>query len=143
LLLTKVIDLVASNDPKLSFATERLLGLMLTRGLFLPKEDYHDIVEPSIQWGFERIFQDWTGRPTLRDALEEAAFISRREAHQVIMEDFTKFIEGVNFEEKPDWFLHSAREIIIALMANPSCIEGSPQLNLALRAINRVQRSRD
>jgi hypothetical protein len=145
LLLSKVIDVVASNEPNLQFPSERFLQLMLTRGLFLPSEDYHDIVKPAIEWAFERVFENRVGRDTLRDALEEAAFTSRGEAHQVLMEEFTEFLHRINgeLEQKEDWFLHALREVIIALMANPSCVGGSAELKSALRKVNQVQRSRD
>jgi serine/threonine-protein kinase len=89
-MLTKVIDVVASNEPNLEFPAERLLELMSTRGLFLPKDDYRDIVIPAIEWGFDRFFGNRLGKQTIREALEEAAFVSRGEAHQVLMEEFTR-----------------------------------------------------
>jgi len=140
-LLTKVVDVVASNDPNLEFPAERFLELMVTRGLFLPKEDYQDIVVPAIEWGFERSYGGRLGKQTVREALEEAAFDSRGDAHQVLMEQFTAFLGRVTLEDKPDWYLHGIREIIYALMANPSCTEGSAALKAALREVNRVQRS--
>jgi len=142
-LLSRVIDVVASNDPNLQFPSERFLELMLTRGLFMPKEDYRDMVEPAIEWAFERVIDDRVGKPTLRNALEEAAFSSRGEAHQVLMEEFTKFLGRITLDDKKDWYLHAIREVVIALMANPSCTSGSPELKAALRQVNRVQRSHD
>lgn len=140
-LLARVTDVAGSNDPNLEFAAERFLQLMLTRGLFLPKEDYQDIVIPAVEWAFEREFGSRIGKETLREAFEEASFTSRGESHQVLMEAFVELLTRINLDEKPDWFLHVAREVVIALMANPSCTEGSPALKSALKQINKVQRS--
>lgn len=93
LLLAKITDVVASNESGLEFPSERFLELMLTRGIFLPNDDYRDIVIPAIEWAFEKTFVVRLGKVTLRDGLEEAAFISRGDAHQVLMEEFTRFLE--------------------------------------------------
>lgn len=143
LLLVKVTNVVGSNESSLEFPSEQLLELMLTRGVFLPKDDYRDIVVPAIEWAFEKHFGPRLGKVRLRDAIEEAAFISRGDAHQVLMEEFTKFLNRAQLGEKEDWFLHAIREVITALMANPSCTSGSAALKDALRNVNKIQRSRD
>ncbi len=142
LLVAKVTDVVASNEPSLEFPSERFLQLMLTRGIFLSRDDYRDIVVPSIVWAFEKQFAARLGKATLRDGLEEAAFICRGDAHQVIKEEFTSFLGHVHLDDKEDWFLHAIREVIVALMANPSCTEGSAELRNALKEVNQIQRSR-
>jgi hypothetical protein len=143
LLTSKIADLVTANKPSLQYPAERFLELMITRGILLPKEDYRDIVTPAIEWAFERAFDGRLGKPTLRDALEEAAFTSRGEAHKVIMEEFTKSLGRIVLEDKEDWYLHAIREVIVALMANPACTEGSTELRNYLRKVNQIQRSRD
>lgn len=142
LLIAKVTDVVASNDSSLEFASERFLQLFLTRGIFLPKDDYREIVIPAIEWAFERTFVVRLGKASLRDAIEEAAFDARGESHRVLMEEFTKFLARTTLDDKEDWYLHAIREVITALMANPSCSDGSPALKEALKNANRVQRSR-
>ncbi len=143
LLISKITDVVASNEDNLELASEQFLQLMLTRGVFLPKADYRDLVAPAIEWAFERTFGSRLGKSSLRDALEEASFTSRGDAHAVLMEEVTKFLGRVRLEDKEDWFLHAVREVIVALMANPSCMEGSTELKNALRNVNKIQRSRD
>jgi serine/threonine protein kinase len=141
LLLAKINGVVTSNDPGLEFASERFLQLMLTRGIFLPQDDYRDIVVPAMEWAFEKLFVVRLGKVTLRDALEEAAFTARGDAHQVLMEEFTRLLGRVNLEDKEDWYLHAVREVIAALMANPACTSSSPELKQAFRAVNKIQRS--
>ncbi|MBZ5627448.1 MAG: serine/threonine protein kinase [Acidobacteriia bacterium] len=142
-LISKITDVVGSNEPNLEFPSERFLQLMLTRGVFLPRDDYRDIVAPGIEWAFERYFGSRLGKVTLRDAIEEAAFISRGDAHKVLMEEFTKSFERSQLDTKEGWFLHAVREVIIALMANPSCTESSPVLKDGLKQVNRLQRARE
>jgi hypothetical protein len=115
---------------------------MLTRGVLLPKEDYRDIVMPSIEWAFERNFDQRLGKKSLRDALEEAAFAARGEAHQVLMEEFSNFLNRASIDDKEDWYLHALRETITALMANPACVGGSSDFKKVLRHVNELQRSR-
>jgi serine/threonine protein kinase len=141
LLVAKINGVVTSNDPGLEFASERFLHLMLTRGIFLPKDDYRDIVVPAIEWAFEKVFVVRLGKVALRDAIEIAAFSARGDSHQVLMEEFTKLLGRIRLEDKEDWFLHAVREVIAALMANPACTESSPELKQAFRAVNKIQRS--
>ncbi|HVP48387.1 MAG TPA: serine/threonine-protein kinase [Bryobacteraceae bacterium] len=142
LLTSKINDLVTSNEPSLQYPSERFLELMLTRGVFLPKEDYRDIVTPAIEWAFERTFDHRLGKNTIREALEVAGFTARAEAHQVLLEEFTAFLNRARLDDKEDWYLHAIREVIVALMANPACTEGAGALKTSLRNVNRIQRSR-
>jgi serine/threonine-protein kinase len=141
LLLAKINGVLTSNDSGLEFASERFLQLMLTRGLFLPKDDYRDIVVPAVEWAFEKVFVVRLGKSTLRDAIEEAAFTARTDAHQVLMEEFTKLLKRIQLDDKPDWFLHAVRGVITALMANPVCTTSSPELKESFKKVNRIQRS--
>ena len=141
LLLAKINGVVTSNDAGLEFPSERFLQLMLTRGIFLPKDDYRDIVVPAMEWAFEKVFVVRLGKLTLRDAIEEASFIARGDAHRVLMDEFTKLLGRIQLDDKEDWFLHAIREVIAALMANPACTDSSPELKQAFRAVNRIQRS--
>lgn len=143
LLLAKINSVVTSNDLTLEFASERFLQLMLTRGIFLPRDDYRDIVVPAIEWSFEKSYVARLGRVTLREALEEAAFTARGDTHLVLVEEFTTFLERVQFDDKENWYLRAVREVITALMANPACTVSVPALKTALKNVNRIQRSRD
>jgi serine/threonine protein kinase len=143
LLILKITDIATSNDPQLEFASERFLALMLTRGIYLPKEDYREIVVPAISWAFERYFGPRLGKLSVREAMEEAAFISRSEAHGVLTEEFIKFLQRTQLDDKEGWYLHGLREVITALMANPDSTISSPPLKEALRRVNKLQRGID
>jgi hypothetical protein len=144
LILAKVFDVVGSNDARLDFAAEGFLELMLTRGVFLGKEDYREIVRPSIQWAFEKHFEGAAreGRETIRKALELAAFTARDGAFEVLSEETLAYLEMVGLSSKEDWYLHTLRDVVEALMANPTCESAASELAKYLRNINSVQRSR-
>jgi serine/threonine protein kinase len=142
LIIAKVSDVVSSNEYSLEYAGERFLQLMLTRGLLLGKEDYREIADPAIKWAFERSFGGSLGKDSLRKSLEEAAFLARDGAYEVLQEELLGFVGNLDLADKVDWYLHTLREVIEAMMANPTCDTGAAQLGDALRKINRAQRSK-
>jgi hypothetical protein len=140
LLLAKVLDVVASNEANLELASERFLQLMLARGILLDPDDYREIVQPAIEWGFEKRFGPWIGKQTVRTALDEAASEARGEAHVIIREAITDLLQRTDLAEKEGWFLHALREVVQSIMANPACDEGSAVLRNGFRELNRRQR---
>jgi hypothetical protein len=144
LLVSKIADIVSSDDPSLQYPSERFLELLLIKGIFLPEEDYRDIALPAISWAFERVFDDGRlGRGTLRAALEEAAFIARGPVYKVLCGEFILFLKTARFDDKENWYLQAIREVIMALMANLSCgEEESKELNSSLRVVNKSQRKK-
>ena len=142
LILSKVADVVGSNDRSLRFAGERLLQLLLVRGVLLPKEAYREIVHPAIQWAFEMSFDDKIGRESNRKSLEEAAFVARDGAYEILTEEILGYLKDVDFKDKEDWYLHTLRDVVESLMANQECTAASAEsLGVIFRNINRVQRA--
>lgn len=142
LVLVKVSDIIESGDPQLEFASERFLELLVVRGVLLESDEYRQIVVPAIQWGFERTFDGHLGRDSLRRALERAAYSGRAQAHQVLCDEFGKFLKDPALDEKDDWYLHAVRRVLQTLLANPACTSGAADLVDALKRVNRTQRSR-
>ena len=144
LLISKIADILESSDDSLEYPAASFLEMMLTKGLLLSKDDYRDIASPAIRWAFERRYSDGRiGRAKLREALEEAAFLARGEAYEILSEEFIAFLKTANPEDKDNWFLQGLRETITALMANLSCTgTTATELKNSLRAINRVTRQR-
>lgn len=143
LILAKVTDVVASNDPHLQFASEQFLTLFLSRGIFLSKRDYCEIASPAIRWAFERVFEgSFQGRPNIRRALEQAAYEARGDAHEVLREEFGVFLKTVDLRGQENWYLQAVREILQTLLANPACTSGTAELVEALRKVNEIQRAR-
>ena len=143
LIITKIADVVGSNEYQLAYAAERFLHLMLTRALLMDRDDYEEIARPAIQWAFERQSAGGgIGKESLRHALEKAAFIARDRAYDVLTEQILAYLQTVDLAVKEDWYLHTMREVIEALMANPSCDAAASSLGVALRNLNRIQRSK-
>jgi serine/threonine protein kinase len=141
LILAKVADVVTSGDPQLQYAAEQFLDLLLVRGLYLDKEDYREIVTAAIQWGFGINGLGRFGSNRIRRAFEQAAANARGEAHGVLCEELDSFLKETSLEEKADWFLHSVRQVLQTLLANPSCTKGAGDLARVLRRVNQIQRS--
>jgi len=142
LIMVKIVDVVGSNEHQLAYAAERFLDLMLTRGVLMDKEDYREIAKPSVQWAFEREFASGVGKESLRDGMEKAAFVARDGAYDVLVEEILSYLKIVDLTTKEDWYLHTMREVVQALMANPECNTVASDLGAALRQLNRVQRSK-
>ena len=141
LIFAKVHDIVSSGEEQLIYASAQLLQLLLTRSMVVDAGDYCGIVKPAIAWGFEGPLGDGRGRPELQKAVEEAASLSDSDAHKVLREEFTDFLSDTDPGEKPDWWLHSAREVLSKLLANPACTEGFEELAELLTGVNKAQRS--
>jgi hypothetical protein len=71
-------------------ASERLLVLLLTRGLRLEKEQYREIVSPAVQLGFVKVIDGYLGRNSVRQELEQAAYEARGGCYDVLKEEFAK-----------------------------------------------------
>jgi serine/threonine protein kinase len=143
LILAKVTDVVGSGDPKLQFASEQFLNLLLSRGLLLDKENYREIVRPSLQWAFEKSFGgDFIRSRSIQRSLDQAAYISRGGSHEVLREEFVEFLKGIELEKRENWYLQGIRDLLETLLANPSCTGGATELANVLKKINRIQRGR-
>jgi serine/threonine protein kinase len=143
LILAKTLDIVSSQDPALDLAAERLLNLMLSRGILLAADDYRDVVAPAIEWAFTRTFQDGSlGKASLRRSLERAAHEARSDAHEVLRAEFVRLLLDLDLEDKENWYLQGVRNVVQTLLANPSCTTGVTELVAALKTVNKLQRGR-
>ncbi len=142
LILAKFTDLVASGDPKLDLACERLLELLVTCGLLLDKEDYREVVSPAIYWGFEKVVNEYLGRPSVRRALEDAVYEARSDSLEVLKEEFAKYLKDVDFMSREEWYLNAVRDLLESVLSNPAFVSGTADLVAALRSVNRAHRAK-
>jgi serine/threonine protein kinase len=142
LIMEKVNGVLLSDDERLDLAGERFLELLVTRGVFIDVESYREIVQPAIQWAFERKFDTYVGRPSIRKALESAALDSRDGAFEVLTSELLAHLSTVDFDDKPEWYLHSMRGLLQTIMANPTCEDVALEFGKLLRKINKAQRAR-
>ena len=142
LILAKLAEITGSQ---LEAASVELLDLLLARGILLPKEDYREIVKLAIEWGFAKRFKTGSiGSDPLRRALAKAASQARSPAHEVLREELAAFLNEHNLDDENDlgWFLHSIRQVLQTLLANPNCLTGATELARTLKSVVSLQRSR-
>ena len=134
---------MGSGDTHLQTASEQFLNLLLSRGLLLEKDDYREIVHPAMVWAFEKIIAGpFIGSSSIRRSLEQAAYAARPFAHEVLKEESVAYLGTVDLESKDNWYLQAVRDLLETLLANPSCTEGSAELAVILKKINRIQRAK-
>lgn len=142
LVLLKCEDVVTSGDENLRSAGISFLETLLRIGVLLPEDDYRQIVRPSIDWAFEQESYGRQGNRALQEALDDAATVTRHEAHIVISEELLAFLQNQNLEEKPNWYLQALRNLLSSLLANQECDEHAANLATSMKEINRIQRAR-
>lgn len=140
LILAKTSDVVRSGESALVFAGERLLELLLLRGLLLPDSDYREIVAPAFKWAYERQFGTFTGSNSVRLGLEKAAQQAKGGALAVIEEECANLLVPVDFSQKPEWYMHNARVLVQTILANPACSVKATELIAVFKKINEAQR---
>lgn len=82
------------------------------------------------------------GSRSIQRSLEQAAYAARTVAHEVLREEFVRYMGGVDLDKKENWYLQSIRDLLETLLANPSCTSGSDELARVLKKINGIQRAR-
>ncbi|MFN0136823.1 MAG: serine/threonine-protein kinase [Phycisphaerae bacterium] len=142
LIMLKLDDIVTSGDPQLEFACARFLELLIPRGIYLDENAFQAIIAPAVEWGYERNIAGRLGRDGIRRELILAAAKVRGAAHRILRGQIESFLRNTKLADKEDWYLHSIRELLQTLLANPTCGEGSRDLAALLMDVNRVQRSR-
>ena len=137
LILAKLDDITNAADTALRRAATEMLLLLISRALNIGDE-YREIAVPAIAWGFNLSVDVPGRRENLRRELAEAAFAAPADAHQILREEFAKFMSSVALGSQPEWFLHACRQVLQQLMANPVCGEGATALGRILKDVNQA-----
>lgn len=147
LLLVKLESIICSDDENLSFPCAELLETMLVKGMRLEVEEYRRIVRPAVEWAFEKVYpypgSPSMGKRSLQDALKDVCLRAGHGTHQVLREELEEFVQGIDLAEKENWYLHSLREVLSALLANSAFTSDPTGIASFLTAINEEQRSRE
>lgn len=147
LLLTKLESIICSDDESLAFPCAELLEVMLVKGLQLTADEYRRIAAPAVEWAFEKLYPypqgTSPGKRSLQNALRDVCLEAGREAHQVLREELEDFGQRINLKEKENWYLHSLREVLSALLANSAFTSGTTTIANLLTAVNEEQSSRE
>jgi len=120
---------------------------MLVKGMRLEVEEYRRIVRPAVEWAFEKVYpypgSPSMGKRSLQDALKDVCLRAGHGTHQVLREELEEFVQGIDLAEKENWYLHSLREVLSALLANSAFTSDPTGIASFLTAINEEQRSRE
>jgi len=143
LILVKLGDIVAQDEPNLLYATAEFLELMILRGVRLDEEGYEQIAAPALIRAFDYEYDGRQGRPSLQEAIEAAAGLTDGAAYSVLAREVVNFVaKQTSLIQKPGWYLQGLRQILQALLANPACISGARELADALRKVNSAQKQK-
>ena len=142
LIFAKVADIVDSGESNLEYAAERFLGLLLNLCILVGEDNYREIVLPAVSWAFEKEFNGRIGRDSIRRSLERASHEASGGSYEVLREEFVNFLERTKLDDQEEWYLHTVRNVIQNLLANPACTSDDSTLVKSLRTVNQIQRSR-
>lgn len=143
LVLLKCDDVVTSGVGSLRSAGISFLETLLRIGILLPQDDYRQIVRPAIDWAYEQdSYGGRQGNWSLQEALVNAASAAKKEAHGVIAEELLAFLADKKLAERPNWYLQVLRNLLNSLLANQACEDHVPELSVAMRDVNKIQRAR-
>ena len=141
LMLLKCDDIVNAGEETLKPAAARFLELLVVLGLHITKDEYRGIVKPAIYWAFEQQYNGKQGNSSIQGSIERAASAAGEAAHSIISEELLVFLNSVNLEEKPNWYLQVLRKILSTVMASQFCATQIPELSKFMKEVNRIQRS--
>ena len=82
------------------------------------------------------------GNSSIQDALERAASDAREDAHEVLSVAMLKFLQSMQLQEKPNWYLQAIRNLPSTLLANPVCNTNIMELSDFMKEVNCIQRGK-
>ncbi|MBI2824445.1 MAG: hypothetical protein HYX69_07150 [Planctomycetia bacterium] len=146
LVLQKCLTVVADDDRRLEAARIEFLTLMTTLGIYLEAAQYERVVTPAIKFGYGVLSPDGTpksrGNFRLREALNTAAKTVGGPNHNVIVKALLSWLGGIDALVQKNWFYHSVRQLLNALLASQFCAdEDAPLLAEKLALMDELQRA--
>jgi len=143
LISSKVADLTSSSKPRLEMPVVSLLQTLIHLGTRLPTDEYEEIVDWGLVWGFEHSYQTGeVGKVRLRRALGAEAPSLPPSLHAMVVKKVLAFFGPKNLAEFEEAHLHGARELVSNLLANRACEADAPSLAALRRQIDSEQRER-
>ncbi len=142
LVINRVKDLIRIDDPQLRRPTAEMIELLLRLALYEAQQEYESIVSSAFEWGFTKFYtQTWSGDEDIRNALIVASKNAPREGLLTISKALLEFTKPQKLEEKPGWYLHDLRLIVMAILANQYCDEYASELAELYNKINTISHS--
>lgn len=144
LIFRRVNDLARIDNEMMRKPTAEMLSVLVRLSMFEDEAEYLPLVETALHWGFEVTYgKEWKGDEDLRESLVQCAKMYSKIPHETASKAVIAFIKEFNIDEKPKWWLHEMRDIIMALLANPSCDVHASTLAEIYDSINKSSHERD
>jgi serine/threonine protein kinase len=137
LVINRVKDLIRMDNPQMRRPTAEMIAILLRLAMYESVQEYTPIVDSAYEWGFEKSYTPtWSGDEAIRTALIAASKNANRDALLIISKALIEFASHQNLEEKPGWYLHDLRLIVMAVLANQCCDEHAAELAALYDQIN-------
>jgi serine/threonine protein kinase len=137
LVINRVKDLIRAEIDNMKKPTAGMISILLKIGMLESKSNYKPIVDAALNWGLEMFYgTEWQGDDNIRDSLKWCAKNYNKEAHQVASQSVLEYAGKFNLREKPKWWLHSLRDIVTSLLANPNSENDAEALAILYDNIN-------
>ncbi len=143
LIVAKVVDLTESRNPRLEPPIFILLTNLVRLGIDLDSDDYEEIIELALTWGFKHEYQTGeVGKARIRRELAEQAASFSPQTYSMVANKVLEFLNGEPFDEYDEGRLNGVRELVSNLMANRSCNKEASALGKIRRQVDAEQRKR-
>jgi hypothetical protein len=120
-----------------------LLQHLIRLGTLLEAEEYEEIVDLGLTWGFEHEYQTGEiGKARLRRAMAQEAPALAAHVYPMVAAKVLAFLDAADLGQYEEGHLHGARELVSNLMANRACDKEAAGLAKLRRSIDAEQRQR-
>jgi serine/threonine protein kinase len=143
LIMSRVADLAVSDNERLELPVVNLLHHLIHLGTRLPPEEYEEIVDLGLVWGFDHQYENGdVGKARLRRALGEEVATLTPSLHAMVASKVLQFFEEKDLGSLDEAHLNGARDLVSNLLANRACEADAPPLAELRREIDAEHRSR-
>jgi serine/threonine protein kinase len=143
LIVSKVVDLTESGNPRLEAPIFILLQHLVRLGVALDPSEYEEIIELSLTWGFKHKYQTGeVGKARIRRELAQQAASLPPGVYSMVAEKVLDFLGEEPLEDYDEFQLNGVRELVSNLMANRSCEKEAVALAKIRRQVDSEQRKR-
>jgi len=138
LIISRVKDLVSTKNQYMLSATVELLKVLIAITVYEEYDDFKFIFITSLEWGFEIFYGDnWQGNSELRISIINICKKLNSESYKVASTGLLEFLKNKILDDKPKWYLHDLRPIVMSLLSNPNANINIRELQSAYENINK------
>lgn len=143
LIVEKILDLSGTDESRLEFPTVHLLGRLVEVGVDLPEEEFREIIEASLYWGYvRRCANGQCGDQRVRGALAICSLSFPKTAHRVAADALLALLEKQPCDDFDEWRCNGLRDTVSNLLANRCCDDDDlvSRLGAIMRSLRRSGR---